>query len=88
MLEQAREIIQKELEEETLERLRKIKKNVLESMQGAGSFSSSGSLDLRMKYASMPAGDVVLEVLSNAVGVFSSRMAKVGVKLSQSIQLF
>lgn len=88
MLEQAREIIQKELEEEALECLRKIKKNVLESVQGASSFSSSGSLDLRKKYTSMPAGDVVLEVLSNAVGVFSSRMAKVGFRLWQSIELF
>ncbi|KAM4715626.1 uncharacterized protein FYW61_018477 isoform 2-T2 [Anableps anableps] len=75
-LEQAREVIQKELEEETMERLRKIKKSVLEPMQGAGSFSSTGNADLRKKYASMPAGDVVLEVLSNAQGVFSPRMAK------------
>jgi len=78
ILEQAREVIQKELEEETLERLRKIKKSVLEQVQGAGSFSSAGSSDLRTKYASMPAGDVVLAVLSNAVGVFSPKMAKVG----------
>ncbi|CAG5911609.1 unnamed protein product [Menidia menidia] len=76
ILERAREVIQRELEEETLERLRKIKKNVLEQLQGAGSFSSTGNLDLRKKYASMPAGEVVLEVLSNAVGVFSPRMTK------------
>ncbi|XP_072230072.1 uncharacterized protein [Leuresthes tenuis] len=76
ILEQAREVIQKELEEETLERLRKIKKSVLEQVQGAGSFSSAGSSDLRTKYASMPAGDVVLAVLSSAVGVFSPKMAK------------
>uniref|UniRef100_M3ZT74 Wu:fj29h11 n=1 Tax=Xiphophorus maculatus TaxID=8083 RepID=M3ZT74_XIPMA len=75
-LEQAREIIQKELEEETMERLRKVKKSVLEPLQGAASFSSTGNADLRRKYASMPAGDVVLEVLSNAQGVFSPRMAK------------
>ncbi|XP_014916077.1 uncharacterized protein LOC106964848 isoform X1 [Poecilia latipinna] len=75
-LEQAREIIQKELEEETMERLRKVKKSVLEPLQGAASFSSTGNADLRKKYASMPAGDVVLEVLSNAQGVFSPRMAK------------
>ncbi|KAM4524399.1 uncharacterized protein PAE49_000724 isoform 2-T3 [Odontesthes bonariensis] len=67
ILEQARVVIEKELEEETLERLRKIKKSVLEQVQG---------LDLRKKYASMPAGDVVLAVLSNAVGVFSPKMAK------------
>nr|XP_020442679.1 uncharacterized protein LOC109952134 isoform X2 [Monopterus albus] len=75
-LEQAREIIQKELEEETQERLRKIKKSTLEPVYGAGSFSSTGSLDLRKKYASMSAAEVVLEVFSNAVGVFSPRMAK------------
>ncbi|XP_043958453.1 protein NO VEIN isoform X2 [Gambusia affinis] len=75
-LEQAREIIQRELEEETMERLRKVKKSVLEPLQGAAFFSSTGNADLRRKYASMPAGDVVLEVLSNAQGVFSPRMGK------------
>ncbi|MEQ2261718.1 hypothetical protein XENORESO_014717, partial [Xenotaenia resolanae] len=76
IMERAREVIQKEFEEETMDRLRKIKRSVLEPMQGAGSFSSTGNLDLRKKYASMPAGDVVLEVLSNAQGVFSPRMVK------------
>ncbi|XP_074476701.1 uncharacterized protein LOC141758850 isoform X3 [Sebastes fasciatus] len=76
IMEQAREDIQRELEEETHERLRKIKKSVLEPVQGAGSFSSSGSIDLRKKYASMPAAEVVLAVFSNAEGVFSPRMAK------------
>ncbi|XP_034415421.1 protein NO VEIN isoform X2 [Cyclopterus lumpus] len=76
ILEQARELIQKELEEETYERLRKIKKIVLEPVQGAGSFSSTGSLDLRRKYASMPAAEVSLAVFSNAEGVFSPKMAK------------
>ncbi|XP_035998446.1 protein NO VEIN isoform X3 [Fundulus heteroclitus] len=76
ILERAREVIQKELEEETMERLKKIKKSVLEPMQGVGSFSSTGNSDLRKKYASMTAADVVLEVFSNAQGVFSSRMAK------------
>ncbi|XP_059180709.1 uncharacterized protein wu:fj29h11 [Centropristis striata] len=75
-MEKAREVIQKELEEETHERLRKIKRSVLEPVQGAGSFSSAGSLDLRKKYASMPAAEVVLEVFTNAKGVFSPRMAK------------
>lgn len=77
ILERAREVIQKELEEEIHERLRKTKKSVLEPTQGAGSFSM-GSLDLRKKYASMPAADVVLAVFSNAEGVFSPRVAKVG----------
>ncbi|MEQ2190637.1 hypothetical protein XENOCAPTIV_003213, partial [Xenoophorus captivus] len=55
IMERAREVIQKEFEEETMDRLRKIKRSVLEPMQGAGSFSSTGNLDLRKKYASMPA---------------------------------
>ncbi|XP_035522155.1 protein NO VEIN isoform X1 [Morone saxatilis] len=76
ILEQARETIQRELEEEIHERLRKIKKSVLEPVQGAGSFSSTVSYDLRKKYASMPAAEVVLAVFSNAEGVFSPRMAK------------
>ncbi|XP_068439866.1 uncharacterized protein [Clinocottus analis] len=76
ILEQARELIQKELEEETYERLRKIKKSVLEPVQGAGSFSCPGSLDLRRKYASMPAAEVSLAVFSNAEGVFSPKMAQ------------
>uniref|UniRef100_UPI0037E884B3 uncharacterized protein n=1 Tax=Semicossyphus pulcher TaxID=241346 RepID=UPI0037E884B3 len=75
-LDQAREVIQRELEEETLERLRKIKRSVLDPVQGAASSSSSGSLDLRRKYASLTAAEVVLAVFSNAEGVFSPRMAK------------
>ncbi|XP_029383980.1 uncharacterized protein LOC115060244 isoform X2 [Echeneis naucrates] len=76
ILDRAKEVIQKELEEEIQEKLRKIKKSVLEPVQGAGCFSSTGSLELRKKYASLPAADVVLAVLSNAEGVFSSRMTK------------
>uniref|UniRef100_A0A3B4U8I9 Wu:fj29h11 n=1 Tax=Seriola dumerili TaxID=41447 RepID=A0A3B4U8I9_SERDU len=76
IMEQAREVIQRELVEETQEQLRKIKKSVLDPVQGAGSFSSSGGLDLRKKYASMPAADVVLAVFSNAEGVFSPKMTK------------
>ncbi|KAM8729268.1 uncharacterized protein AB9X84_026582 isoform 1-T2 [Acanthopagrus schlegelii] len=76
ILEQAREVIQKELEEEVLERLRKIKKSVLEPLQGASSISSTGSFDLRKKYVSMTASEVVLAVFSNAEGVFNPRMAK------------
>lgn len=80
ILEQAREVIQKEMEEEVLERLRKIKKSVLEPLQGASSISSTGSFDLRKKYALMTASEVVLAVFSNAEGVFNPRMAKVGVR--------
>lgn len=78
-MECAREVIQKELEEEIYERLRKLKKSILEPLQGAASFSSVGSLDLRKKYASMTAAEVVLAVFTNAGQVFSPRMAKVGV---------
>ncbi|KAF3854058.1 hypothetical protein F7725_014746 [Dissostichus mawsoni] len=74
VLEQAREVIQREMEEETYERLRKIKKSVMEQMPG--SFSSCGSLDLRKKYISMPAAEVTLEVFSNAEGMFTSKIAK------------
>ncbi|XP_041829730.1 protein NO VEIN isoform X2 [Melanotaenia boesemani] len=76
ILEHAREAIQTELEEETLERLRKIKKSVLEPVQGGGSFSSMGNSDLRKKYASMASAEVVLAVFTNAAKVFSPRMAK------------
>ncbi|XP_034425939.1 protein NO VEIN isoform X1 [Hippoglossus hippoglossus] len=72
----AREVIQRELEEETQEQLRKRKRSVLEPLQGAGSFSSPGSLALRKKYASMTAAEVVMAVYSNAEGVFSPRMTK------------
>ncbi|KAF1374253.1 hypothetical protein PFLUV_G00248000 [Perca fluviatilis] len=75
IMDQAREVIQKELQDETYERLRKIKKTVLEPVQGASSFST-GSLDLRKKYASMTAAEVALAVFSNAEGVFSPKMAK------------
>ncbi|KAF0025078.1 hypothetical protein F2P81_021959 [Scophthalmus maximus] len=73
---QAREVIQKELEEETQERLRKVKKSVLEPVQGAGSLFSTGNIELRKKYASMTAAEVVLAVFSSAEGVFSPRMTK------------
>ncbi|XP_029953318.1 protein NO VEIN isoform X2 [Salarias fasciatus] len=76
ILEQAREVILKELEEETTERLRKLKKNVLEPVQNAASFSSACNLELRKKYASMTAAEVVLEVFTNAQGVFSPKKIK------------
>nr|XP_046232573.1 protein NO VEIN isoform X2 [Scatophagus argus] len=76
IMEQAREAIQKELEEEIHERMRKIKKSVLDPVQGAGSPFSSGSLELRKRYASMSASEVVLAVFTNVEGVFSPRMAR------------
>ncbi|XP_074518878.1 uncharacterized protein LOC141784855 isoform X2 [Halichoeres trimaculatus] len=75
-LQKARELIQRELEEETMERLRKLKRSVLDPLQGPSSFSSTVNLDLRRKYASLTAAEVVLAVFSNAEGVFSSKMAK------------
>ncbi|KAM9837751.1 uncharacterized protein ACBR49_018381 isoform 2-T3 [Aulostomus maculatus] len=76
IMEQAKEVIQRELEEETQERLRKIKKSVLEPVHGAGPPSSSGNFDLRKKYVSMTASEVVMAVFTNAEGVFSSKMFK------------
>lgn len=78
VLEQGREVIQKELEEETNERLRKIKRSILEPLQGSASFLSMGNMERRKKYASMTAAEVVLEVFTNAEGVFAPRMARVG----------
>lgn len=84
VLEQSREVIQKELEEETNERLRKIKRSVLEPLQGSASFLSMGNMERRKKYASMTAAEVVLEVFTNAEGVFTPRMARVGAPLRRS----
>lgn len=79
-MEQAREVILKELEEETHDHLRKIKKSLLEPAMSLGSFSATGNMDLRKKYASMAAAEVVLAVFSNAEGVFRPRMTKVGAR--------
>lgn len=88
-LQKARDQIQRELEEEIMERLRKIKRNVLDQMQGASSFSCTGNFDLRKKYASMTAAEVVLAVYSNTEGVFSSKMTKVSVERGQKeVQMF
>lgn len=78
ILEEAREAIQREMQEEIYEHLRKLKKSVMEPAQGTGSISSIGSLALRKKYVSMTAVEVVLEVFTKAEGVFSARLAKVG----------
>uniref|UniRef100_H2MER9 Wu:fj29h11 n=1 Tax=Oryzias latipes TaxID=8090 RepID=H2MER9_ORYLA len=75
MLEQCREVIQKELEQEALERLRKIKDSVFKPLHSPGSFSTI-NMDVRKKYTSMTAAEVVLAVLSNASTVFSPKMAK------------
>ncbi|KAG7491801.1 hypothetical protein MATL_G00007700 [Megalops atlanticus] len=75
-MDKARDIIQKEMEEEVLGRMRKLKKSVLEAVQGATPFSVAAGMDLRGKYASQTAAEVVLQVFERAEGVFSSRMAK------------
>uniref|UniRef100_A0A8C6V2P3 Wu:fj29h11 n=1 Tax=Neogobius melanostomus TaxID=47308 RepID=A0A8C6V2P3_9GOBI len=75
--EKAREQIQKELEEETLERLRRVKKSVLEALPHAAAFSSfTPNAELRSQYVSLTAAEVVLAVFSNAEGVFSPRMTE------------
>ncbi|XP_054612764.1 uncharacterized protein wu:fj29h11 isoform X2 [Dunckerocampus dactyliophorus] len=73
ILDQAKETIQKELEEETLAHLRKLKKSVLAPVEGS---SFTGNMDLRKKYASLTAAEVVLSVFSNAERVFSPTMLK------------
>ncbi|XP_053540833.1 uncharacterized protein wu:fj29h11 isoform X2 [Ictalurus punctatus] len=75
-LERAREAIQKEIEEEVASRLWKIKKSLLEPAQGMPCYSSSGSLELRKKYASLTAADAVLEIFTNSEGIFNERMTK------------
>lgn len=76
-MERAREAIQKEIEEEVENRLWKIKKSLMEPAQGAPFYSSSGSLELRRKYASMTAAEAVLEIFNNSVGIFNQKMTKV-----------
>lgn len=76
-MERARETIQKEIEEEVENRLWKIKKSLLEPAQGMPLYSSSGSLELRKKYAGMTAAEAVLEIFTNSSGVFNPRMTKV-----------
>uniref|UniRef100_A0A8C7R4M3 Wu:fj29h11 n=1 Tax=Oncorhynchus mykiss TaxID=8022 RepID=A0A8C7R4M3_ONCMY len=75
-MERAREAIQRELEEEVGERMRKMKRVVMEGAQGPVLFSSVGSAELRKKYVTMTAADAVLEVFTNASGVFNPKMTK------------
>ncbi|XP_058477566.1 uncharacterized protein wu:fj29h11 isoform X2 [Solea solea] len=76
LMAQAQDIILRELEEETQDQLRKVKRKVLESLQGPGSFSSQGNCDLRKQYAQMTAAEVVMQVFTNAEGLFTLRMKK------------
>lgn len=75
--EEAKQIIQRELQEETYGHLRKIKKSILEPVQGMGSSFPTGNPELRKKYASMSAAELVLAVFSNAKKIFFADMARV-----------
>ncbi|XP_058262273.1 uncharacterized protein wu:fj29h11 isoform X2 [Hemibagrus wyckioides] len=75
-MERAREAIQKEIEEEVENRLWKVRKSLLEPAQGAPLYSSSGSLELRKKYASLTASEAVFEIFTNSAGIFNQRMTK------------
>ncbi|XP_057682155.1 uncharacterized protein wu:fj29h11 [Corythoichthys intestinalis] len=76
LMDEAKETIQKELQEETREHLRKIKKSTIESVEGLNYHIFTGNLDLRKKYASLTAAEVVLEVFKNAEKLFNSPMIK------------
>lgn len=75
----AQDIIKRELEEETYERLKKIKKSILEPLPGVAPAFPTGNQDLRKKYASMSAAELVLAVFKNAQEVLSEKMAWVSV---------
>lgn len=77
--EQAQLVIQRELEEETYERMKKIKKSILEPLQGVGPSFPTGNQELRKKYATMSAAELVLAVFNNAKEVFSKKMTWVSV---------
>ncbi|KAG7276992.1 hypothetical protein CRUP_001618, partial [Coryphaenoides rupestris] len=73
-LERAQQLIQRELEEEVQERMRKVKRSVMDPF--TSSSTGAGSLELRKKYVSMAAAEVVLEVFTNAGEIFSARANK------------
>ncbi|XP_061561757.1 uncharacterized protein wu:fj29h11 isoform X5 [Phycodurus eques] len=75
IMERIKETIQKELEEETREQLIKLKKSVLEPVK-VTSACFAGNLDLRKKYVSLTAAEVVLAVFTNAEKVFSPTMLR------------
>ncbi|KAJ0016243.1 hypothetical protein NQD34_014533 [Periophthalmus magnuspinnatus] len=65
LLEKAREQVQKELEEETVERLRKMKRHVLDALPGS---ASGGNAELKKKYASLTAAEHVQTFLLQVSG--------------------
>ncbi|XP_039595107.1 protein NO VEIN [Polypterus senegalus] len=75
-MDKTKKIIQKEIEEEIEAKLRKVKKSLLEPASGAPLYSSSGSSEMRLKYAHMSASDAVMEVFTKAQDIFSKKMAK------------
>ncbi|KAL0984014.1 hypothetical protein UPYG_G00135910 [Umbra pygmaea] len=75
-MERARDVIQREVQEEVEERMRKMKKALMEGIQGFVHYSSGGSSELRKKYVAMTAAEAVLEVFNNASGVFNPKMTK------------
>ncbi|MGH0153085.1 UNVERIFIED_CONTAM: hypothetical protein FKN15_023719 [Acipenser sinensis] len=75
-MDKARAIIEKEIEEEAQSKMRKIKKSLFDPTNGPQLFSTGGSIELRRKYASLTAAEVVLEVFNNAGGVFNKKMTK------------
>ncbi|XP_019748146.1 uncharacterized protein LOC109529281 [Hippocampus comes] len=74
-MNEMKEAIRKELEEETREHLIKLKKSVLEPVKATSSVFA-GNLELRRKYASLTAAEVVLAVFTNAEKVLSSGLHK------------
>jgi len=74
-LEHAQHLIQQEMEEEVQERMRKVKRSVMAPF--TSSSTGAGSLELRKKYVSMAAAEVVLEVFTNAGEIFGAKANKV-----------
>ncbi|XP_051926916.1 uncharacterized protein wu:fj29h11 isoform X2 [Hippocampus zosterae] len=74
-MNEMKEAIRKELEDETREHLIKLKKSVLEPVKATSSVFA-GNLELRRKYASLTAAEVVLAVFTNAEKVLSSGLHK------------
>ncbi|XP_028675398.2 uncharacterized protein LOC114665152 isoform X1 [Erpetoichthys calabaricus] len=75
-MDKTKKVIQKEIEEEIEAKLRKVKKSLMEPASGAPLYSSSGSSEMRLKYAHMSASDAVMEVFIKAQDIFSKKMAK------------
>uniref|UniRef100_A0AAY4BVZ5 HTH OST-type domain-containing protein n=1 Tax=Denticeps clupeoides TaxID=299321 RepID=A0AAY4BVZ5_9TELE len=60
-MDHAKNILQKDVEEEVQAQLWKIKKKLMDPAQGPPIFSPCGSTELRFKYANMSAADAVIE---------------------------